>query len=280
MKQILFITGILLVSIANSQVKTTTKAKTSVVTTKKPVIPTKKKVVAPPVIKKEPGTRVKISTDSGVIVIRLYDKTPLHRDNFIKIANEHFFDSLLFHRVIRDFMIQGGDPASKNAPAGQMLGAGGPGYTIAAEFDTTLFHKKGALAAARQPDQVNPLKESSGSQFYIVQGKKYSEQELTMMEQQRGVPIPSRHKLVYQLLGGTPFLDMNYTVFGEVESGLEVIDKISLVPKDGNNRPLSDLRMMVEVVKEPGVDKTKVKAPETKVKVKTPEQKVKVKTSK
>lgn len=280
MKQILLFTCIALVSMADAQVKTQTKTKVTPVITKKKVVTT-----TPVVLKKEPGTRVKLTTDSGVFVIRLYDKTPLHRDNFIKLATEHFFDSLLFHRVIQDFMIQGGDPSSKNAQPGQMLGAGGPGYTIPAEFDTTLFHKKGALAAARQPDQMNPQKESSGSQFYIVQGKKYSDQELAMMEQQRGIPIPSRHKLVYKLLGGTPFLDMNYTVFGEVESGLEVIDKISTVAKDGNNRPLNDLRMKIEVVKEPEVEKTKIKVKtpdvdKTKMKVKTPDQKVKVKTLK
>ena len=193
-----------------------------------------------------PGTRVKITTDSGVMVIRLYDKTPKHRDNFIKLASTHFFDSLLFHRVINGFMIQGGDPQSKNAAAGTMLGNGDVGYTIPAEFDTSLFHKKGALAAARTN---NPEKASSGCQFYIVQGKKYADADLNMMEMQSGLKFSPAKRNIYKTMGGTPFLDMNYTVFGEVESGLEVIDKIAAVPGDGSNRPLVDVRMKIEVLK-------------------------------
>ncbi len=193
-----------------------------------------------------PGVRVKLTTDSGVIIIRLYDKTPKHRDNFIKLATEHFFDSLLFHRVINGFMIQGGDPQSKNAQPGMMLGNGDIGYTIPAEFDTSLFHKKGALAAARTN---NPEKASSGCQFYIVQGKKMTDEELTMIEMQKGIKYSAAKRKLYKTIGGTPFLDMDYTVFGEVESGLEVIDKIAGVATDGNNRPLGNIHMKIEVIK-------------------------------
>ena len=194
-----------------------------------------------------PGTRVKISTDMGDIIVRLYDQTPKHRDNFIKLANDHFFDSLLFHRVISGFMIQGGDPQSKNAQPATMLGNGDVGYTIPAEFDTSLFHKKGALAAARTN---NPEKASSGCQFYIVQGKTYTDAELDGLEMQTGLKFSQAKRKVYKTIGGTPFLDMNYTVFGEVESGLEVIDKIATAPGDGSNRPFTDIHMKhVEVVK-------------------------------
>lgn len=192
------------------------------------------------------GTRIKLTTDSGVIVIRLYDKTPKHRDNFIKLANTHFFDSLLFHRVINGFMIQGGDPQSKNAPPGAMLGNGDVGYTIPAEFDTSLFHKKGALCAARTN---NPEKASSGCQFYIVQGKKYMDEELNGIEMQIGMKFSPLKRKIYKTIGGTPFLDTNYTVFGEVESGLDVIDKIAMMPGDGQNRPVVDIRMKAEVMK-------------------------------
>ena len=201
-----------------------------------------------------PGTRVKITTDSGVIVIRLYDKTPKHRDNFIKLAMANFFDSLLFHRVIYGFMIQGGDPQSKNAPAGAMLGNGDVGYTIPAEFDTSLYHKKGALAAARTD---NPEKASSGCQFYIVQGKISSDADLNNVEMRNGFKYSPQQREVYKTIGGTPFLDQNYTVFGEMESGFEVIDKISGVAVDGLSRPLVDVRMKIEVVKDKNVINTK-----------------------
>ena len=220
------------------------KATTTKTTVKK--INTVKKV---PVVKKEvklPGTRVKITTDSGVMVIRLYDKTPQHRDNFIKLANEHFFDSLLFHRVISQFMIQGGDPQSKYAQPGQMLGSGDVGYTIPAEFDTTFIHKKGALAAARTE---NPAKASSGCQFYIVQGKTWTDADLSGMEMQQGRKYSPAQRNIYKTIGGTPFLDMGYTVFGEVESGLNIIDKIASVPKAPGDRPVGDVRMKIEVIK-------------------------------
>lgn len=193
-----------------------------------------------------PGIRVKVTTDSGVMVIRLYDKTPMHRDNFVKLANDHFFDSLLFHRVIQGFMIQGGDPQSKTAQPGQMLGNGDVGYTIPAEFDTSLFHKKGVLAAARTN---NPQKASSGCQFYIVQGRKLTDEELNMMEMQKGIKFSPAKRNIYKTLGGTPQLDMDYTVFGEVESGLEVIDKIASVQKGMADRPVGDVRMYIEVIK-------------------------------
>lgn len=226
------------------------KTVTQKTTTKKPSTVKKNKPVAnAPKLIKVPGTRVKITTDSGVIIVRLYDKTPLHRDNFIKLVKDHFYDSLLFHRVIQSFMIQGGDPDSKHAQPGQQLGSGDVGYTIPAEFDTTLFHKKGALAAARQGDQVNPLKASSGCQFYIVQGKKWTDQDLDMISMQSGIYFSPAKREIYKTIGGTPFLDMNYTVFGEVESGLDVVDKIASVPKAPGDRPIGDVRMYMELVK-------------------------------
>jgi peptidyl-prolyl cis-trans isomerase B (cyclophilin B) len=233
---------------ADAQVKKTVPKKTTTqkAPVKKPVV---KKVTPVAIVPKQiklPGTRVKVTTDSGVMVIRLYDKTPKHRDNFIKLANEHFFDSLLFHRVIQGFMIQGGDPQSKNAQPGEMLGNGDVGYMIPAEFDTTLIHKKGALAAARTN---NPERASSGCQFYIVQGKPASDAELTGIEMQRGAKYTPAQRLAYKTIGGTPFLDMQYTVFGEVESGLEVIDKIASVPKAMGDRPLGDVHMYIEVLK-------------------------------
>ena len=193
--------------------------------------------------------RMQIETDSGTMVIKLYDQTPLHRDNFIKLVKQHFYDSLLFHRVIKDFMIQGGDPDSKNAAPGALLGEGGLKYTIPAEFDTLLFHKKGALAAAREGDEVNPKKESSGTQFYIVEGKTFTDDEMDKMETRFKIKIPESHRAVYRTLGGAPFLDTNYTVFGEVESGLDVIAKIANVPKDANDRPLHDIRMKITILK-------------------------------
>jgi Peptidyl-prolyl cis-trans isomerase (rotamase) - cyclophilin family len=198
-----------------------------------------------------PGTRVKLTTDSGTIVLRLYDKTPLHRDNFIKLVKQHYYDSLLFHRVIKGFMIQGGDPESKRGLPHIQLGNGGPGYTIPAEFDTGLFHKRGVLAAAREGDNVNPLKASSGSQFYIVQGKIFTDAGLDSVERFRlkGRKIPFSHRQVYKTIGGAPHLDMNYTVFGEVESGIEVVDKIAGAARDSNNRPFTDIHMKMKILK-------------------------------
>lgn len=190
--------------------------------------------------------RVKISTSYGDMVIKLYNETPQHRDNFLKLAKEHFFDSLLFHRVIKGFMIQGGDPQSKHASATQMLGNGDVGYTIPAEFNPKLIHKKGALAAARTE---NPKKESSGCQFYIVQGKPMSDAELDQMQQHLGITYTPEQRNAYKTQGGTPFLDMNYTVFGEVVSGLDVIDKIAAVQTQPGDRPVQDVRMKVTIVK-------------------------------
>lgn len=225
-------------------VKKPTTQKTTVKKTIKPVANAPKQIrVAKDKI---PGVRVKVTTDSGVIVIRLYDKTPLHRDNFIKLANEHFFDSLLFHRVIQGFMIQGGDPQSKNAQPGQMLGMGDVGYTIPAEFDTSLYHKKGALAAARTP---NPAKASSGCQFYIVQGRLWTDLELNSLEMSKGIKYSPAQRELYKTIGGTAQLDMDYTVFGEVESGFDVIDKIASVQKGMADRPVGDIRMYIEVIK-------------------------------
>lgn len=193
--------------------------------------------------------QVQIETDSGTMVVKLYNQTPLHRDNFIKLVKKGFYDSLLFHRVIKDFMIQGGDPDSRNAAPGAQLGEGGLKYTIPAEFDTTLFHKKGALAMAREGDEVNPKKASSSTQFYIVEGKTFTDADMDKMETRFKIKIPEDHRAVYRTLGGAPFLDMSYTVFGEVISGLDVIDKIAGVPKDDNDRPLHDIRMKITLLK-------------------------------
>ena len=244
--------------------------------------------------------KVKIKTQEGDIVVRLYDETPRHRDNFIKLAKEGFYDGTLFHRVIKDFMIQGGDPDSRNAPAGKMLGAGGPGYTLPAEIvGPQLFHKRGALSAARLGDEVNPERESSGSQFYIVWGKTFKPAELKQMERQMAMQqeqevfngLAKEHhdeimtlrrnrdraglqalqdKLVdetkakckalgkpaftpeqvaaYTTVGGTPFLDNQYTVFGEVEEGLDVVERIQNCETSRSDRPVADIAMTVEVV--------------------------------
>ena len=164
---------------------------------------------------------VSIETSLGNITIMLYDETPLHRDNFIKLANDRFYDGVLFHRIIKDFMIQTGDPDSKTATKGQRLGVGGPGYTIPAEIVSKYTHKRGAVAAARQGDNVNPQRASSGSQFYIVDGPK-----------------------------GAPHLNGQYTIFGEVTKGLDIVDKIAASPKDQADRPLEDIKIIsVKVIK-------------------------------
>lgn len=233
---------------AEAQTKKPVAAKTAV----KPVAAktAAKTAITAPIKKPTPkpgATRISIFTDSGTIVVKLSDSTPLHRDNFIKLVKEGFYDSLLFHRVIPEFMIQGGDPASKNAAAGTMLGNGGADMArIPAEFKPSLFHKKGALAAARDG---NPEKASSAAQFYIVDGKKYTDEQLTMVDQQKGVKYTEAQRMYYKTVGGTPQLDGAYTVFGEVESGLEVIGKIARVPKDGMNRPLGDVRMKMTILK-------------------------------
>jgi peptidyl-prolyl cis-trans isomerase B (cyclophilin B) len=196
--------------------------------------------------KKDRKKDVSMLTDSGTIRLRLSDSTPLHRDNFIRLVKQGFYDSVLFHRVISSFMIQSGDPASKRAKPGEKLGNGGPSYTIPAEFRSSLFHRKGVLAAARQGDQVNPQKASSGSQFYIVQGKKFTPAGLDSVETYRlnGRKLPAEHRAVYQTIGGSPHLDQQYTIFGEVVSGLEVVDKIAGTKTSPDNRPLTDIRII------------------------------------
>jgi cyclophilin family peptidyl-prolyl cis-trans isomerase len=190
--------------------------------------------------------KVMITTSFGTIKIKLYNETPKHRDNFIKLATSGYLNGTLFHRVIKDFMIQGGDPDSKGAKAGVMLGSGGPGYTVPAEFNSKLIHKKGALAAARDN---NPQKASSGSQFYIVQGKKVTDAELDNLQKTNGWTYTKEQRATYKTNGGTPFLDNSYTVFGEVYEGLDVLDKIAAVKKDQNDRPLEDIKMTVKIIK-------------------------------
>jgi peptidyl-prolyl cis-trans isomerase B (cyclophilin B) len=170
----------------------------------------------------------------------------LHRDNFLKLVKTHYYDSVLFHRVIKNFMIQGGDPDSKRAEKGQPLGVGGPDYKIPAEFRTSLFHKKGVIAAARDN---NPEKASSGSQFYIVQGKIFTDAGLDSVERFRlnGRKIPAAQRSVYKTIGGAPHLDQNYTVFGEVVKGLEIVDTIAILPTStgpDRDRPLEDVRII------------------------------------
>lgn len=245
---------------------------------------------------------VTIKTKYGDMVAVLYDETPKHKANFIKLAKEHYFDSLLFHRVIQGFMIQGGDPESKKSPAGKRLGNGGPGYTIDAEFNPKLFHEKGSLSAARLSDQMNPQKASSGSQFYIVQGKKHTGSEIKLDQQKFGMALqqffqkpenkayydsiskfyqtsdekgyeayisglkpvvesqlgisverevsPEKVK-AYTTVGGTPILDGEYTVFGKVIKGLEIIDKIAGEAKNQDDRPEQDILMQVTVEEMP-----------------------------
>lgn len=244
-----------------------------------------------------PEKIVEIQTSFGTMKVKLYNETPQHRDNFLKLVGQGFYDELLFHRVIKDFIVQGGDPDSKNARPGRQLGGGDLGYEIPAEFNQALFHKKGALSAARTSDEVNPEKKSSASQFYIVQGKTYTNETLDMLidrrkqqaikietdklvkakqsEIKRLQKLPVRDSLnafldviyqeaeakanvslfevdsikreVYTTVGGTPFLDGAYTVFGEVIEGLEIIDSIANVSVDRNDRPVQDIKMRIKV---------------------------------
>lgn len=192
--------------------------------------------------------KVKIKTPYGKMIFVLNDETPLHRDNFIKLAKKHFFDGLLFHRVIDSFMIQGGDPESKNAKPGAFLGNGKVGYQIPAEFRKNLFHRKGALAMAREGDAVNPERKSSGCQFYIVQGKKYTDKELDRISRRTGRQFTKEEREVYKTIGGTPFLDGRYTVFGQMIKGADVLDRIAAVKTDTNDRPLTDIPMKVRII--------------------------------
>lgn len=247
-----------------------------------------------------------ISTEYGDMKIKLFNETPKHRDNFLKLVREHFYDSLLFHRVIQDFMIQGGDPDSKHAEPAKLLGDGDLKYTIPAEFVTTLCHKKGMLCAARNGDDVNPEKASSACQFYIVQGKVRTDEDLIAYEKRINKPLitklkedilnkpenkslkekidafkkeqnndslmvyfkiinklvdeeyaktphysfPAEHRNIYKTIGGTPHLDSQYTIFGEVIDGLGVIDKIAAVGKNKDDRPLIDIRMKISIIEE------------------------------
>lgn len=193
---------------------------------------------------------VRIKTAYGSCIIRLYNQTPQHRDNFIKLAKKGFYNGTLFHRVIQNFMIQGGDPdsrdTSKNKP-GAELGNGDVGYTVPAEFRDSLFHKRGVLAAARDD---NPTKASSGCQFYIVEGKRFSDGKLDTLENTRlkGRKIPTWEREYYKSVGGAPHLDQNYTVYGEVVSGIDMVDRIAAVKTDKNDRPKEDISMMVELL--------------------------------
>lgn len=194
---------------------------------------------------------VKLTTTMGDITVELYNTTPQHRDNFVKLVKDGYYDGLLFHRVIRDFMIQGGDPDSRNAQPKKLLGEGGPGYTIPAEIDFPRhYHKRGALAAAREADDVNPEFRSGGSQFYIVWGKVQTPQDI---ERQNEVlreatdgefEMPESMAETYETLGGTPHLDGSYTVFGEVTAGLDVVKKIQGVTTDRHDRPKKDVKIL------------------------------------
>ena len=191
-------------------------------------------------------TYAMVETDLGNMKIELYDSTPGHRDNFVKLAKEGFYDGLLFHRVIKGFMAQGGDPQSKDAAPEARLGSGGPGYTIPAEIGSP--HFKGTLAAARTGGPSNPEKKSSGSQFYLVQGNKVTAQQLDSFEKQKGIKYSEAQRAKYLELGGTPMLDMDYTVYGEVVEGMDVIDKICNVQTAPGDRPLEDIKMKVRIL--------------------------------
>ena len=190
---------------------------------------------------------VQMTTSMGKIYMVLYDDTPKHKTNFIKLIKKKFYKDLLFHRIIQNFMIQGGDPLSRNAPKGEPLGMGGDDLgLIDAEFRPNHIHKKGALAAARTN---NPQKASSGCQFYIVQGKKMKDKDLSAIEKKIKIKYSKAQREAYKTLGGTPFLDQNYTVFGEVIQGLDVVDKIASQEKGRGNRPHKDIKMDIKVKK-------------------------------
>lgn len=196
----------------------------------------------------EKGFRyVTVETEFGVMEFKLYNSTPVHRDNFIKLINEGFYEDLLFHRIMPNFMAQGGDPKSKGAGPDVQLGLTGPGYVLPAEIGA--LHYKGALSAARQPDNVNPKFESSGSQFFVVQGKTWTDAELTQMETQGRYKYSPEQRELYKTLGGTPYLDNKYTVFGECVKGLEIIDRLCAVQTRPGDRPIEDITMSLKVTK-------------------------------
>jgi cyclophilin family peptidyl-prolyl cis-trans isomerase len=184
--------------------------------------------------------RATITTDYGKIELFLYDNTPKHRDNFVKLAKKHFYDSTLFHRVIPEFMIQGGDPGSKTSAKGAQLGDGDVGYRVPAEIKPENIHKRGVLAAARDND---PSKASSGCQFYITVGKKYTAEQLDAIAKRNGQKYTEAQKKIYETQGGTPHLDGNYTVYGEVTKGMDVVDKIVNQKRNGMDRPDADQRI-------------------------------------
>ena len=204
---------------------------------------------------KQKEQKMKIETTEGDITLKLYNETPLHRDNFIKLVKSKFYDGVLFHRVIDEFMIQGGDPNSKDAKPGKMLGEGDVGYTIPAEFRTPqLYHKRGVLAAAREGDDENPKRASSGCQFYIVVGKQFTDEQLDEMEASKIKKYGHANDSIYKFseqartdytsIGGTPHLDGNYTVFGEVLTGMDVVDRIAQARTNRNDRPIKDIRII------------------------------------
>lgn len=190
-------------------------------------------------------TKVAITTEYGRIVMELYEETPKHRDNMIQLVKARFLDSTLFHRVIPQFVIQGGDPNSKNAKPGEPLGNGETGYRVDAEINDSAFHKYGAVGMARDN---NPAKASSGCQFYIVTGKKYTDEELNGFEARSGKKMPASHRQAYKTIGGTPHLDGGYTVFGEVTEGMDIVEKIASEPRNGMDRPNKDIRMLQVVL--------------------------------
>lgn len=200
-------------------------------------------------LKKSKGDLVLLSTEFGDMKIMLYDETPIHKENFLKLVKEGAYDGSTFHRVIQKFMIQGGSPKTKINEDGTPMETGETEHRLPAEFVEGLYHKKGAVAAARQGDGVNPEKKSSGYQFYIVQGKPFNNNQLAGMEKRSGITYTDEQKEVYNTIGGTPHLDGSYTVFGEVIEGLEVIDKIAAVQTDSRDKPLEDVRMTMTVVK-------------------------------
>ena len=192
---------------------------------------------------------VELTTSKGVIVLRLSDSTPLHRNNFLKLVKQHFYDSIMFHRVIKSFMVQAGDPKTKRAAGSPLDPKDSLGYTVPAEFRSSFYHKKGMLAAARMSDDVNPTKASSSSQFYIVQGRVFTDAGLDSVETFRlkGRKIPLTAREVYKTIGGAPHLDQGYTIFGEVVSGLAVVDSIANTPTSGRqagDKPLEDIRII------------------------------------
>lgn len=202
-------------------------------------------------------TLVEINTTGGRMVVELYNETPIYRDNFLKLVKEHYYDSTLFHRVVPGFMIQGGDPDSRKAEDRTVqLGNGGPGYTLPAESRPELIHRKGALAAARLGDDVNPTMRGSGSEFYIVQGRKWRPADLQQLVDRMNVDRPDSAKVhytpdqvkIYENLGGAPHLDGNYTVFGQVVEGMDVLDRIASQPCDAMDRPLTDVRIWMRVL--------------------------------